>query len=53
VSEALYLHDPDHNGLELYWDRPLEDWPRTKEGGILMTTLPLDLDLLLREPSNE
>jgi catechol 2,3-dioxygenase len=53
VSEALYLHDPDHNGLELYWDRPPEDWPRTKEGGILMTTLPLDLDSLLREPSNE
>jgi catechol 2,3-dioxygenase len=53
VSEALYLHDPDHNGLELYWDRPPEDWPRTNEGGILMTTLPLDLDSLLREPSNE
>ncbi len=47
VSEALYLRDPDQNGLELYWDRPAEDWPRTADGGLAMYTLPLDLDRLL------
>jgi catechol 2,3-dioxygenase len=47
VSEALYLHDPDHHGIELYWDRPREQWPRTPEGGINMVTQPLDLDDLL------
>lgn len=47
VSEALYLHDPDENGVELYWDRPLEQWPRTDEGEINMTTRPLDLEHLL------
>lgn len=43
VSEALYLRDPDGNGLELYWDRPRELWPRTDEGGLEMFTRPLDL----------
>src|SRR5688572_26529104 len=49
VSEALYLRDPDENGVELYWDRPQEQWPRTAEGGLAMDTRPLDLDSLLRE----
>jgi catechol 2,3-dioxygenase len=47
VSEALYLRDPDHNGVELYWDRPESEWPRTPEGGINMFTRRLDLDSLL------
>jgi catechol 2,3-dioxygenase len=49
VSEALYLRDPDGNGVELYWDRPREDWPLTAEGELAMFTRPLDLDGLLRE----
>ena len=49
VSEALYLRDPDQNGVELYWDRPEEKWPRDASGGIAMFTRPLDLDDLLRE----
>jgi catechol 2,3-dioxygenase len=49
VSEALYLRDPDGNGVELYWDRPLDDWPRTADGHLAMYTKPLDLDGLLRE----
>jgi catechol 2,3-dioxygenase len=49
VSEALYLRDPDSNGLELYWDRPREQWPRTPDGGIDMYTRPLDLASLLAE----
>ena len=49
VSEALYLRDPDENGLELYWDRPQEQWPRTPEGGIAMFTRHLDMDDLLRQ----
>jgi catechol 2,3-dioxygenase len=49
VSEALYLHDPDQNGLELYRDRPKEEWPRNPEGSIAMCTRPLDLDALLRD----
>jgi catechol 2,3-dioxygenase len=48
VSEALYLHDPDGNGVELYWDRPMADWPRDAAGGIAMFTRPLDLAALLR-----
>src|SRR5277367_5697646 len=44
VSEAIYLRDPDHNGVELYWDRPKVQWPRAADGGILMDTRPLDLD---------
>jgi catechol 2,3-dioxygenase len=46
VSEALYLRDPDGNGVELYWDRPQEDWPRTPDGGLAMYTRPLDLESL-------
>ncbi|MFI5378664.1 MAG: VOC family protein [Tepidisphaerales bacterium] len=49
VSEALYLRDPDDNGVELYWDRPVEQWPRTPDGEIAMFTRALDLDELLRE----
>jgi catechol 2,3-dioxygenase len=49
VSEALYLHDPDGNGLELYWDRPRERWPRTADGKINMFTRPLDLEGLLAD----
>jgi len=50
VSEALYLRDPDGNGVELYWDRPRDQWPRTAEGGLAMVTRPLDLRSLLQEP---
>lgn len=49
VSEALYLNDPDRNGVELYWDRPMDLWPRNENGGIEMFTKPLDLDSLLKE----
>jgi catechol 2,3-dioxygenase len=49
VSEALYLRDPDGNGVELYWDRPKEQWPRTPDGGLAMFTKALDLDKLLKE----
>ena len=47
VSEALYLRDLDGNGVELYWDRPQEEWPRTPDDGLAMYTRPLDLDSLL------
>jgi catechol 2,3-dioxygenase len=50
VSESLYLRDPDDNGLELYRDRPPEQWPRTPEGRLAMFTHPLDLESLLAEP---
>ena len=46
VSEALYLHDPDGNGVELYCDRPQEEWPRDAEGESTMFTRPLDVDAL-------
>ena len=49
VSEALYLRDPDGNGVELYWDRPREGWPRDSDGNIAMFTHHLDLDNLLNE----
>lgn len=49
VSEALYLRDPDGNGLELYWDRPKEKWPRTPEGELAMFTRQLNFDSLLGE----
>ena len=49
VSEALYLRDPDENGLELYRDRPPNEWPRTADGKVDMCTRPLDLDSLLAE----
>jgi len=49
VSEAIYLRDPDGNGVELYWDRPKQEWPRKPNGDLAMVTEPLDLDQLLRE----
>lgn len=49
VSEAIYLRDPDDNGVELYCDRPMDDWPRTAAGTLAMITEPLDLPGLLRE----
>ena len=49
VSEAIYLRDPDGNGVELYWDRPSDEWPRKPNGDLAMMTEPLDLDQLLRE----
>ncbi len=51
VSEALYLRDPDQNGVELYWDKPQEQWPRTPDGQLAMHTRRLDLDSLLQEPA--
>lgn len=48
VSEALYLSDPDGNGVELYWDRPPEQWPRGPDGSLQMVSRPLDLDDLRR-----
>jgi catechol 2,3-dioxygenase len=47
VSEALYLRDPDQNGVELYWDRPNDEWPRTADGTLAMVTRPLDVRGLL------
>jgi catechol 2,3-dioxygenase len=47
VSEALYLRDPDHNGVELYWDRPQDTWPRSPSGELVMYTHQLDLHNLL------
>lgn len=53
VSEALYLSDPDGNGVELYWDKPKDCWPHDAKGGLAMFTRPLDLDALLQEaPDN-
>ncbi len=49
VSEALYLRDPDDNGVELYWDRPPEQWPHTPSGDLAMYTAPLDIAALLAE----
>jgi catechol 2,3-dioxygenase len=49
VSEALYLRDPDQNGVELYWDRPPGQWPRTAGGQLAMFTRPLNLNGLLAE----
>lgn len=53
VSEALYLRDPDGNGVELYWDRPQEEWPRTPQGELAMFTHRLDLRDLLRGVDSE
>lgn len=47
VSEAIYLNDPDENGIELYWDRPESQWPRTDDGSITMYTRALDLRSLM------
>ncbi len=49
VSEAIYLRDPDENGIEIYWDKPQSEWPRTADGGLAMVTHPLDLGALLKE----
>ncbi len=49
VSEALYLDDPDKNGVELYWDRPKDQWPTKPDGSLEMYTKALDLDGLLKE----
>ena len=49
VSEALYLNDPDGNGVELYWDRPQTEWPRNPDGSLAMYTRELDLNGLLAE----
>lgn len=48
VSQAIYLDDPDRNGVELYWDRPREEWPRDAEGNLQMVTDALDLEELLK-----
>ena len=49
VSEALYLRDPDQNGVELYWDRPPKNWPRSPDGELAIGTRALDLGALLKE----
>lgn len=49
VSEALYLNDPDGNGVELYWDRPKDQWPQKKDGSVEMFTRALNLNDLLKE----
>ena len=49
VSEALYLRDPDDNGIELYWDRPKDQWPMSEDGSLAMHTRRLDVQALLRE----
>ena len=51
VSEALYLRDPDANGIELYWDRPEAEWPRNADGSLAMFTRRLDLDGLMKQAS--
>lgn len=53
VSEALYLRDPDQNGVELYWDRPQAEWPRGPDGRLAMHTRPLNLEELLRESQDD
>jgi catechol 2,3-dioxygenase len=47
VSEAIYLDDPDRNGVELYWDKPKEIWPKDEKGNLAMITAALDLEELL------
>ncbi len=49
VSLALYLNDPDGNGVKLYWDRPTDQWPVDEKGNLMMVTAPLDLENLLKE----
>lgn len=49
VSEAIYLNDPDQNGLELYWDKPKEEWPKNADGSIEMYTRALNVEDLLNE----
>jgi catechol 2,3-dioxygenase len=52
VSEAVYLHDPDGNGVELYCDRPKDEWPRDAEGNLAMNTAPLDVGALISMARN-
>lgn len=52
VSEALYLRDPDQNGVELYWDKPESHWPRKADGSLAMMTARLDLQDLLKQANN-
>lgn len=49
VSEAIYLNDPDKNGVELYWDKPKDEWPFDAEGNVQMVTDPLNIESLLSE----
>ncbi len=49
VSEAIYLNDPDRNGVELYWDKPKDSWPKDEKGNLLMGTEALDIDSLFGE----
>ena len=49
ISEAIYLDDPDHNGVELYWDRPKDQWPLKEDGSLEMYTIALDVEGLLNE----
>lgn len=54
VSEALYIDDPDENGVELYWDRPVEEWPPPTDDAVIpMATLPVDLDSLYKSGQGE
>jgi catechol 2,3-dioxygenase len=53
VSEALYLHDPDRNGVELYRDRPEDEWPRDANGRVSMSNAPVDIDSLLGEGAEQ
>lgn len=57
ISQAVYLNDPDRNGVELYWDRPPEEWPKDKKGRLQVSSVPLDLYDLIQEieaaPSEE
>lgn len=53
VSEAIYLRDPDQNGVELYRDRPEAEWPRNADGTLAMTLLPLDVPMLIAEPPKD
>jgi catechol 2,3-dioxygenase len=53
VSQSIYLRDPDDNGVELYWDKPKDQWPRTPDGNLAMFTRRLDLTRLLSEASTE
>ena len=48
VSEAIYLNDPDKNGVELYWDKPMEQWPRDEQGNLIMVIDPLNLNELIQ-----
>ena len=53
VSESLYFRDPEDNGIEIYCDRPVNEWPRNFEGCIIMDTLPLELNSLLSDITTE